>query len=392
MNIQNLKVKVDAIFPEIVEIRRDIHMHPEIGWDVERTAGIAAKEMRKLGLEVREQVGKSGVVADLNIPGASGRIALRADMDALPIQELNDLPYRSKRDGFSHMCGHDSHTAMLIGAARLLTEMRETLQANIRFIFQPNEENLPGGAPLMIEDGVLDGVNEIFGLHVWPSQPTGSVGVCSGPALGQPDVFEIEIIGSGGHAAMPHLTVDPIIIAAQFINAAQSIVSRNTNPLESAVVSITQVHAGTAHNVIPKTASIMGTVRTFNPEIQKMIRAKIASLMDSLAQGQGAEFKLNYTEGYPVTYNHPESSETVRQLAENLVEPEKLIFPAKPTLGGEDFAYYTQRIPGSFLFIGSGNPEKGCIYSLHDPRFQLDEDAMRTGIAMHVLLAQNAKF
>lgn len=391
MKIQDIKNKVDAVFQEIVEIRRDIHMHPESGWDVERTAGIAASEMKKLGLNVRENVGKSGVVADLDIPGATNRIALRADMDALPIQEQNDLPYRSKRDGFSHMCGHDSHTAMLIGAAKLLTEMRDSLQANIRFIFQPNEENLPGGAPLMIKDGVLEDVDEIFGLHVWPSLPTGSVGVCSGPALGQPDVFELEIIGSGGHAAMPHLTVDPIIIAAQFVNAAQTIVSRSTNPLDSAVVSITQLHAGTAHNVISKTADITGTVRTFNPDIQKMIRVKLESIIDGLTKAHGASFKLNYIEGYPVTYNHPESTETVRRVAEMLVEPDQLIFPASPTLGGEDFAYYTQMIPGSFLFIGSGNAEKGCIYSLHDPRFQLDEDAMRTGMAMHVLLAQNAK-
>ncbi len=190
---------------------------------------------------------------------------------------------------------------------------------------------------------------------------------------------------------MPHLTVDPIIIAAEFVNAAQSIVSRSTNPLESAVVSITQVHAGTTHNVIPKTASITGTVRTFNPDIQKMIRAKLESLIDGLTRAHGAEYNLNYLEGYPVTYNHPESSETVRRMAKMLVEPDQLIFPATPTLGGEDFAYYTQQIPGSFLFIGSRNEEKDCIYSPHDPRFQLDEDAMRTGMAMPVLLALYAK-
>ncbi|MGH1362255.1 MAG: M20 metallopeptidase family protein [Calditrichia bacterium] len=386
---EHVQKRVNGIFERIVAIRRDIHMHPEVGFDVHRTAAIAAAELQKFGLAVKEGIGKTGLYADLNIPGATKRIALRADMDALPILEQNDLPYRSTRDGFSHMCGHDSHTAMLIGAAEILSGMKEHLAVNVRFIFQPNEENLPGGALSMIADGVLEGVDEIFGLHVWPALQSGMLGICEGPALGQPDVFDIEIIGNGGHAAIPQLTTDPIIIGSQFVNAAQSIVSRNLGPLDAGVVSITQFNSGSAHNVIPQSAKITGTVRTFDLSVQKKIRRRLEELLSGITAAHGADYTFKYTEGYPVTFNHSASVATILRVGKGFLSEDEINYPTEPTLGGEDFAYYTQKIPGCFMFIGSRNEEKGCIYSLHDARFQLDEDCMRTGMTMHTLLALN---
>lgn len=374
-------------FDQIVEIRRDIHRHPEIGFEVARTAGIAAGELEKLGIPVQTGVGKSGVVGDLTVPGATRRIALRADMDALPMQELRQVPYKSLFDGKAHMCGHDAHTAMLIGAARVITELKDHLKANVRFIFQPNEENLPGGAPAMIADGALEGVDEIFGLHVWPPIPTRSFGICQGPALGQPDVFEIEITGVGGHAAVPHLTVDPVVIGAQFVSNIQSIVARNVDPLQSAVVSVTRFHAGTTHNVIPQSAHIVGTVRTFDKEVQRMIRNRLKNMLAALTASHGAQYRFDYTEGYPVCFNHPASVEKALAATRAIAGEARVHYPQTPVLGGEDFAYYTQKIPGCFIFLGIRNPEKDIVYMCHDPRFDVDEDAMVEGMALHATLA-----
>jgi amidohydrolase len=378
-------------FEEIVEIRRDIHRHPEVGFEVERTAGIVAAEMRKLNLDVKEHIGRTGVVADLNVPGATTRIALRADMDALPMQELGTPAYRSIYDGKAHMCGHDAHTAMLIGAARVLTELQSHLKCSVRFIFQPNEENLPGGAPAMILDGAIADVDEIFGLHVWPLLPTGTIGICEGPALGQPDVFEIEITGIGGHAAAPHKTVDPVVAGAHFISMAQTIISRNLDPLESAVVSFTQFHAGETHNVIPISAKITGTVRTFKKEVQQYIHDRLKELLSGVCKAHGAKSKFHYQEGYPVTFNHSTSVQKALAAAKTIRSDTQIEYPTPPVLGGEDFAYYTREIPGCFIFLGIRNPEKNIIYMCHDPRFDVDEDAMSIGMALHAAIALSYK-
>ena len=386
---QRVREKCKKHFQDIVNIRRDIHMHPEIGFEVERTAGIAATELEKLGIKVRTAIGKTGVVGDLEVPGATKRVALRADLDALPMQEMGSPSYKSLFDGKAHMCGHDSHTAMLIGAARILSEMKAELNANVRFIFQPNEENLPGGAPAMIADGALEDVDEIFGLHVWPIVETGKISICEGPALGQPDVFEIEITGVGGHAAVPNQTIDPIVIGSQFVSNIQSIVARNVNPLDSAVISVTQFHAGTTHNVIPESAFILGTVRTFKKDVQRMIRNKLKNTIAALAAAHNAEYKFDYTEGYPVCFNHATSIEKALAASGTLVGEENLVYPGEPVLGGEDFAYYTEKIPGCFIFLGIRNEAKNIVYMCHDPRFDIDEDAMIDGMALHSLLALN---
>ena len=370
----------------IVAIRRDIHQHPELRFDVERTAGIAAKELESLGMHVKTGIGKTGVVGDLEVSGARKRIALRADMDALPIQELTDVPYKSKIDGKAHLCGHDAHTAMLIGTARILSHFKDELNANIRFVFQPCEEAYPGGAQAMISDGVLDDVDEIYGIHVFPLFPVGQYATCAGPMLAQSDIFDITITGRGGHAAFPHLTVDPIVLGVQFVNAVQSIVARNVNPLDSAVVSITQFHGGDAKNVIPPSVTLGGTVRTLDKDVQKHVRTQLENLLAGIVKAHDATYTFSYQEGCPVTYNHEPCVETVVSTAHSLVGEENVNYPISPILGGEDFACYSQKIPACFVMVGAGNEQKGIVNMCHHPQFDIDERCMIYGMALTVSL------
>ncbi len=369
-------------FNDIVAIRRDIHQHPEIRFDVERTAGVAAEALNALGITVKTGIGKTGVVGDLEVTGATKRIALRADMDALPIQEQTDVPYKSKIDGKAHLCGHDAHTAMLIGTARILSHLKSQLKANVRFIFQPCEEAYPGGALAMIEDGVLDDVDEIYGVHVFPLYPVGQYATCAGPMLAQSDTFEITITGRGGHAAFPHLTVDPIMIGTQFVNAAQSIVSRNVDPLDSAVVSITQFHGGDAKNVIPASVTLGGTVRTLDKAVQKRIKTQLESLLAGISNAHDATYNFVYQEGCPVTFNHEPCVDAVVSSAQALVGEENVLFPIPPILGGEDFACYSQKIPACFVMVGAGNEQKGIVNMCHHPQFDIDETCMIYGMAL----------
>ena len=369
-------------FDDIVAIRRDIHQHPEIGFDVERTARIAADALDALDISVRTGIGRTGVVGDMEIGGATRCIALRADMDALPIQEQTDVPFKSRIDGKAHLCGHDAHTAMLIGTARILSNLKSQLKANIRFIFQPCEEAYPGGAQAMISDGVLDGVDEIYGIHVFPLYPVGKYATCPGPMLAQSDIFEITITGRGGHAAFPHLTVDPIVIGAEFVNAAQSIVSRNVDPLDSAVVSITQFHGGDAKNVIPPSVTLGGTVRTLNHQVQKRISSQLENLLAGIAKAHEATYTFAYQEGCPVTYNHDPCVEKVIASAKTLVGDEDVIYPISPILGGEDFACYSQHIPACFVMVGAGNEQEGIVNMCHHPQFDIDESCMLYGMAL----------
>lgn len=383
-------------FDDIVAIRRDIHQYPELGFDVHRTAGIAADALRALDIPIRTGIGRTGVVGDLEVPGASKRIALRADMDALPIQELTDVPFKSKVDGKAHLCGHDAHTAMLIGAARILSQLRDNLKTHVRFIFQPSEEAMPGGAPAMIADGALEDVDEIYGIHVFPLYAVGEYATCIGPMLAQSDTFQITLTGRGGHAAFPHLTVDPIVIASEFVTAAQSIVARNVNPLDSAVVSITQLHGGDAElkngltgaalNVIPPKVLIGGTVRTLQESVQKNVRGQLERLLAGLANAHDATYTFTYNEGYPVTFNHEPCVTTVLSAGEELVGEDNLVFPVTPILGGEDFSYYSQKIPACFVMVGAGNEEKGIVNMCHHPQFDIDENCMIYGMALLVSL------
>ena len=385
--LSRIRDRCNAHFDDIVAIRRDIHMYPEVGFDVFRTADIVAAELSRLGLKVKKGVGKTGVVGDLGVSGEKKRIALRADMDALPMQELMDTPYRSRLAGKAHMCGHDVHTATLLGTARVLADLKELLHANVRLIFQPSEESWPGGARAMIEEGVLDGVDEIYGLHAWPVFEAGQFGICPGAYLGQADHFEIEITGVGGHAAMPSFAIDPIVIGAQFVTALQSIVSRNVDPLESAVVSVTQFNAGTTGNVIPPSVKMVGTVRTLDREVQKTVRDRMEKLLEGITSGQGATFTFEYMEGYPVTFNHEPCVERALSVARAIAGEEQVVFPQPSILGAEDFGYYSRKIPACFFNLGCGNQAKGITRMLHDPRFDVDESCMIYGMAMEALLA-----
>lgn len=384
-------------FNDIVAIRRDIHQHPEIGFDVERTAGIAAEALDALGIPVKTGIGRTGVVGDMEVPGASKRIALRADMDALPIQELTDVPYKSRIDGKAHLCGHDAHTAMLIGVARILSHLRSSLKTHVRFVFQPSEEVFPGGAEAMIADGVLEDVDEIYGIHVFPIYAVGEYATCVGPMLAQSDTFRITLTGRGGHAAFPHLTVDPIVIGAQYVTAVQSIVARNVDPLDSAVVSVTQLHggdanlqnglAGAALNVIPPEVLIGGTVRTLQKTVQTRVREQLERLIAGLANANNATYTFDYQEGCPVTYNHEPCVTNVVSQARELVGERNLIFPVLPILGGEDFGCYSQEIPACFVMVGAGNKEKGIVNMCHHPQFDIDETCMIYGMALLTRLA-----
>lgn len=381
----------NELFEEVVALRRDIHRNPETGFDVERTAEIAARELEACGIAVRRKIGKTGVVGDIRVPGATRCVAMRADMDALPIQEEGNCSYKSLVPGKAHMCGHDAHTAMLIGAAKYLSRHCADLKANVRFIFQPSEEQLPGGAPAMMAEGALEGVDEIFALHMWPTLPTGVVGVCPGAALAQPDGFTITIHGKGGHAAQPQSTVDPIVIASQIVVMLQSIIARNIDPLEAGVVTITQFHAGSAGNVIPSTAFLMGTVRTYSKEVQKTIKSRIEELVKHVTQGFVAGYDFSYQEGYPVLFNHRESEERVLGAAQTFLPEEHVRYPAEKVLFGEDFAYYTQKIPGCFIQLGCRNEEKECIYPLHHPCFNLDEESLKVGVKLLSTLAVQSR-
>ena len=371
-----------SFLEDIVRIRRDLYMHPEIGFDVFRTADLVGMELQKLGIKVRKGIGKTGVVGDMEVPGATKRIALRADMDALPIQELGTAPYRSKVDGKGHMCGHDVHTAILMGTARAMTVLKNQLKANIRFIFQPNEESFPVGAAAMIEDGVLDGVDEIYGLHVCPRLDVGQLGLCQGPATALGDAFDIEIIGKGGHGAEPHRTIDPVLMGCQYVTLLQSIVARNVDPLESAVISVTQFHGGTAFNIIPERIKLSGTVRTFKQDIHERVREKMERILAGITSPHGARYTIFYKNVFPLTYNHKECLDKALRVAEELVGSKNVIFPHPPDLGSEDFAYYSQKVPACFINLGCRNDRKGIVNFCHHPQFDVDEECMLWGMAI----------
>jgi amidohydrolase len=381
--------KCDDEFNNIRNIRRHIHKNPELGFEVYNTAALVTQELKDLGLEVKSGVGKTGVIADLNIDSKKRRVALRADMDALPMNEENVSDYKSEIAGKAHMCGHDAHTAMLLGAARVITSLKSKLKSNVRFIFQPNEENIPGGAPAMIADGCLNSVDEIYGMHVWPLIPVKKFGVYRGAAMGRPDGFKIYIKGKGGHASIPHLTIDPITIGAQIIQAFQTIISRNTDPISSAVLSVTQFHAGTTHNVIPETAFIEGTFRSFQNEVCDNIYLKIQNILEGFEKAFNVNIKLEHEKGYPVLYNKDAGANYAETCIKKLNPEQNLTYPVNQVLGGEDFAHYLNEVPGCYVFLGCSNKEKEITRMCHDPRFEIDEECLRFGTALHSMFALN---
>jgi amidohydrolase len=379
------------IHQEMIDLRRDLHQHPEIGFELHRTAQLISQKLKEYGLPVKTGINKTGVVADLIIPNAKKRIALRADMDALPIQELGNPSYKSLIPNQAHLCGHDAHMSMLLGAAKMLTSLKNQLQVNVRFIFQPSEECWPGGAPGMIEEGVLDDVDEIYALHVWPTLETGHYGICVGPAMAQADGFDILINGQGGHAAAPHAAIDPLLIGTQIVQSLQTIISQNRNPIEQAVLTVTQFHAGTCYNAIPDSCIINGTVRTYSIQTKEMIKKRIQEIANSIAHSFGARAQVNYHEGYPVTYNDETTAHKVHKNAAFLVGDDAVNFPAQKVLFGEDFAYYLQKVKGCFIHLGCKNKLHNSSKMLHDPNFDIDEECLIYGAGLFTQLTLNSK-
>ncbi|WP_297072894.1 M20 family metallopeptidase [Thermococcus sp.] len=365
---------------QIVAWRRDFHMWPELKYEEERTSRIVEKHLREWGYRIK-RVG-TGIIADIG--EGEKTIALRADMDALPIQEENDVPYRSRVPGKMHACGHDAHTAMLLGAGKIIAEHIEEFNGRVRLIFQPAEEG-GNGAVKMIEGGALEGVDSIFGFHVWMELPSGVIGIREGPFLAGAGFFTIKLKGLGGHGAYPHLARDPIIAGAEIVTALQTIVSRNVSPFETAVVSVTAFNSGTAHNIIPEEAELKGTFRFYSEDIGKLIQRRIDEISTSIAKAHNIESKNEIVELVPPTINNREMADFARKVAEKY----GLKHADVPmSMGAEDFAYYLQRVPGAFLALGIRNEEKGIIYPPHHPKFNVDEDVLYLGTAMEVALAK----
>ena len=372
--LARMKELANAQHAELVNIRRHLHENPELGFEEVATAQYIADYLAGLGLEVTSQVAKTGVVALLRGARPGKTVAIRADMDALPIQELNEVPYKSKHPGKMHACGHDAHVAAAIGAARILWELRDQINGNVKFIFQPAEE-APGGAEPMIAAGVLENpaVDAIIGGHVWGSLESGIIEVMSGPTMASSDIIRLKIIGKGGHAAQPHTTIDPIVIASEIVGALQKLVSRQTDPFEAVVISICSFHAGDVFNVIPHSAYLEGAVRTLNNELRQELPHKIEKIIRGITEPYGATYELDYYLGYPVTVNDPGVTETVRKAAVSVLGADKVRVAARASMGGEDYAYFLNKVPGTYIRIGTRNPEKGICQEMHHPRFDIDE-------------------
>ncbi|HTW82659.1 MAG TPA: amidohydrolase [Candidatus Sulfotelmatobacter sp.] len=377
------------LMAEVVATRRDLHRHPEQGFEEIRTAGIVAERLRALSLEVHTGIGKTGVVGVLrgNRPGKT--IMLRADMDALPIEEENDVPYRSENVGTMHACGHDGHVAMLLGAAKAVVARRDEVAGTVCFLFQPAEEG-KGGARAMVEDGVLErfGIERAYGLHLASSLAVGRVGFHEGPFYASSDSIEITIEGKGGHGAAPHLSIDPVYTAAEFVVAVQQIVSRNVDPVEPAVITIGAIHGGTTHNVIPSRVKLLGTVRAFDAGVREAMAERIERVLRGICESTGATYAFEYVWRYPVTSNDVEQTRYARALATQVVG-EGLVSDVPRLMGAEDFSFFAERVPACFFTIGSkGGVQSGFPH--HHARFDVDESGFASGVAMMTALALDA--
>ena len=381
--------RVAEFQPEIQAWRRDIHEHPELLYEVHRTAALVAERLREFGCdEVVTGIGRTGVVGVIkgSRPAGSGDvkvIGLRADMDALPIEEATDLPYASKTKGLMHACGHDGHTAMLLGAARYLAETRN-FAGNAVVIFQPAEEG-GAGAVAMIKDGLMDrfGIDQVYGMHNGPGIPVGSFALRPGPIMAGGDGVLIKIEGLGGHAAQPHKSIDSVLVGAQLITALQSIVSRSVDPLESAVISICEFHAGNARNVIPQTALLTGTVRTLNGEVRKMVERRVREVVAGVAQITGAKIDLTYNHGYPVTINHAGQTDVATRAA-RAIAGDANVQEMAPLMAGEDFSYMLEQRPGALIFCGNGDSA-----GLHHPAYNFNDEALVYGTSYWIKLVEN---
>jgi len=399
-----LRELIAGELPDLITIRRDLHAHPELGYEEQRTSQAVQRELKKAGVDfVANLAGGTGVLGHLPATASTSTrsktdsaIGLRADMDALPIEEETGLPYSSTHPGKMHACGHDGHTAILIGAARVLAKIAKQSPASLRrpitFVFQPAEEG-GAGAQKMVDEGCLTGtilgppIANMFGLHGWPRLPQGVVATKAGPLLAASDRFDIVVKGVGAHAAFPHVSRDPVVAAAAIVNAVQTIASRNVDPLASVVVSITMLNCGSAYNVIPSQAKLGGTVRTLTPEVLALTQKRIEEIATGIAKAYGCEASFDYRLGYPVTRNDPGAVDLFNDVARQALGDERVLTLPQPVMGGEDFAFYCQKVPSCFFVLGLIPPGKKSVPDLHQPTFNFNDDAIATGVEMFCRLA-----
>jgi len=379
----------ERLSDDVIAMRRDLHMHPELGFEEHRTANIVAGRLRALGFDVHEHVGRTGVVGVIHGAKPGRTIMLRADMDALPIAEERTHSYRSQSEGRMHACGHDGHVAILLGAAALIADRRDELAGTVCLVFQPAEEGL-GGAKVMIEDGLFERfkIERAYGLHLSTKYRTGVLGFREGPMYASSDSIEIDVTGIGGHGSAPHDAVDPIYAAATFITSVQQVVSRQVDPLEPAVVTIGSIHAGTTHNVIPRQCRMLGTVRAFSTNVREAMPGRIERVLKACCEASGATYDYTYLWRYPVTANDPQQTQYARALAEHVVG-DRMVVDASQLMGAEDFSFFAERVPACFYTLGaSSSPETSHPH--HSSLFDIDEAALSNGVAMMTALALDA--
>jgi amidohydrolase len=383
--LKEMHQDIDEILPGVIADRRWLHENPELGFQEYKTAEFVRQRLETLGVEdIQTGIAVTGVTGLIRGTGEGpGRnVLVRADMDALPLQEENDVDYKSQTDGAMHACGHDAHTAILLGVARLLTERRDQFAGTVKVLFQPSEEQGVGGATLMIQEGVLNDppIDAVFGLHMAAGNPTGQVLVGSGPIMAAADSYKIQIKGKGGHAARPHIAIDPVLIGMHIGVALQSIVSRNADPMDALVISNCIFQAGTAGNIIPDTAYMEGTVRTFTPEMRDLAEERLTEIATGIASTMGGVAEVTYDRGYPATVNDPAMAELVRRSAIEVLGEEN-VKERPPAMGAEDFSYFLLERPGAFFNVGSRNEERGIVWGHHHPKFDVDEDSLGVGMA-----------
>lgn len=380
------KTAIDAVKEEVIAWRRHLHQHPELSFEEEKTSQYIYDQLKSFGNIELSRPTKTSVVGRIigSVPGKV--VAIRADMDALPIQEENNSEYASQNPGVMHACGHDGHTAMLLGAAKVLSSLKGQIEGEIRLFFQHAEELFPGGAEEMVQAGVMDGVDTVIGAHLWSPLEIGKIGIVYGPMMASPDTFYLNVNGKGGHAALPHQTIDSIAIASQVVTNLQHIVSRNTDPLDNLVLSVTKFVGGTTHNVIPGSVEICGTVRSFDPDLRKEVPKLMERVIKGITEAHGATYDFKYEFGYRPVINDERVTEVLESTVVE-VYGEEAIDRMKPNMGGEDFSAFQQKAEGTFFYIGAGNPQKGADYPHHHARFEIDEDSLEKGVNLFVYSA-----
>ncbi|WEG14966.1 M20 family metallopeptidase [Pullulanibacillus sp. KACC 23026] len=383
MRIEMIQSLVDQVKDEVVAWRRYLHKNPELSFEEVNTSQFVYDTLQSFGgLEVSKPT-KTSVLARLNGAYLGPVLALRADMDALPITEENDFDFVSRFPGKMHACGHDGHTAMLLGVAQILCGLRHEIHGEVRFIFQHAEELFPGGAQELVHAGVIDGADSVIGIHLWSPLEVGKVSVMSGPMMAGPDTFHIRIHGQGGHAAEPHVNIDPILIASQVVTNLQHIVSRNVDPLEQLVLSVTQFHAGTAHNIIPETVELCGTVRSFKTELRQKVPELMERIIKGITGAHGSTYEFEYQGGYRPVINDEAVTKKVWDSLTDIF-PEGTVVEGVPDMGGEDFSAYQAKVPGTFFYVGAGNLQEGITFPHHHPKFTVDETSLSIGVMSFV--------